>query len=61
MYVCWTSDVQLMRVACVAKRKVQLHPIILFLNIWKDLVAQLVEQYTFNVRVTGSSPVGVTT
>lgn len=25
-----------------------------------DLVAQLVEQYTFNVRVLGSSPSGVT-
>ena len=28
---------------------------------WKDLVAQLVlEQYTFNVWVSGSSPDGVT-
>lgn len=27
---------------------------------WRDLVAQLVEHDTFNVGVTGSSPVGVT-
>ena len=27
---------------------------------WNDLVAQLVEQYTFNVWVLGSSPSGIT-
>ena len=29
-------------------------------NPWRDLVAQLVEHYTFNVRVLGSNPSGVT-
>ena len=29
-------------------------------NIWKGPVAQLAEQYTFNVRVPGSSPGGIT-
>lgn len=29
-------------------------------NSWIDLVAQLVEHYTFNVRVLGSNPSGVT-
>lgn len=30
------------------------------LKYWKDSVAQLVEHHTFNVGVTGPSPVGVT-
>ena len=40
-------------------RKVQNHPIVLVLNM-EDLLAQLVEHHTFNVGVTSSSLVGVT-